>query len=342
MRKIKIGVLMGGMSTEHEVSILSGQQVVLNLDRDKYEVLPVVISKTGSWQLTSDKEISNLLNPINLKGTKKEISLKEVRKINNIESISDRKIDVVFVALHGNFGEDGVVQGMLELAQVKYTGSGVLASAVGMDKDAFRKIMIAEGLPVPKYISIDKQYKLSDVFKKLGKMPYFIKPVSGGSSVGASIARDENELNKGLKEAFKYGKKVLIDEYVQGRELTCAVLGNDTLKVLPVIEIKPIKGHFFDYESKYTESGAEEIVPANLDKKITKKIQELSLRVFKALNCRGFGRIDFILKNNGDPVILEINTIPGLTPMSLLPKAAAADGISYSALLDIIIKNALN
>ncbi len=306
---MRIVVLMGGKSTEHEVSLLSGQQVVANLNQNKYEVFPVVISKTG------DLKINSILN---------------------------KKVDLVFIAMHGNFGEDGTIQGMLELTGVKYTGSRVLASSIGMDKDIFRKIMIAEKLPIPKYLTVTKNYNIHKIIDKMGVFPYFVKPVNGGSSVGASIANNLTELKKGLDEAFKYDNKVLIDEYIDGLEVTCALIGNDNPKALPVIEIKPLKGKFFDYESKYTESGAEEIVPAKLTIPLTKKVQDLAIKVYKSLGCKGFGRVDFILKNNIEPIILEINTIPGLTPMSLLPKAARAAGISYSRLLDIIINNAIN
>lgn len=309
MNKIKIAVLMGGKSFEHEISVLSGQQVITNLDQKRYEIEPIVISKNGNWKLNS---------------------------------ILNHKVDLVFIAMHGKHGEDGTIQGMLDLAGLKYTGSGVLASAVGMDKTVFRKVMISENLPIPKFIQVNKNFNTKEIIKKLGKFPYFIKPANGGSSVGASIANNIEELKKGLDLALQYDEVVLIDEYIIGREMTCAIINNKKLIALPIIEIKPLKGKFFDYESKYTESGSEEIVPVNLNKNITKKIQDLSIKVFEVLGCKGFGRIDFILKDNKYPIILEINTIPGLTPMSLLPKAAKAAGISYSELLDIIINNAIN
>lgn len=308
MKKIKVAVLMGGKSSEHEISILSGQQVVSNLNLNKYEILPVVISKTGDWKP---------------------------------ESILDKKIDIVFIAMHGKYGEDGTIQGMLELSGIPYTGSGVLASSVGMNKGTFRKLMSAENLPIPKYIKIKKGYSVVEITKKLDNGPYFVKPENGGSSVGVSIVKNIDEIKKAVDLSFKHDDNVLVDEYIKGREITCALIGNDNPKALPVIEIKPLKGKFFDYESKYTESGAEEIVPADLGKSLTKEIQDLSIKVYKSLSCKGFGRVDFILKDNKEPIILEINTIPGLTPMSLLPKAARAAGISYSQLLDIIINNAI-
>ena len=291
-KKIRVVVLMGGKSPEHEISLISGREVVGNLDRRKYLSSRIVISKSGK----------------------------------GIEEIFRVKADVVFVAMHGPFGEDGTVQGMLELAGLKYTGSGVTASAIGMDKIMFRKVMRAEGIPVPKSTT---------------KFPCFVKPYNQGSSVGASIVRNERELAKAIKLARKYSDKVLVEEYLVGKEVTCAVLGNEDPRVLPVIEIVPLKGEFFDYESKYTESGAEEIVPARISKTLTKKVQDMAAKVYQAIGGRGFGRVDFILKDNKHPVVLEINTIPGLTPMSLLPKAARKAGYSYPALLETIIKYAL-
>ncbi len=290
-RKIKVAVLSGGKSSEHDISIISGDEVLENLDRNKYLVYSVVISKTG-------------------------------RGLEKIEKI---KPDVVFIALHGLFGEDGTIQGMLEMTGVPYTGAGVLASAIGMDKEVFKKVMKASGIRTPKDSS---------------KFPCFVKPYNQGSSVGASIAVNRKELDKSLKLARKFSDKVLIEEYLNGTELTCTVLGNENPIALPVIEIVPLKGDFFDYESKYTESGSEEIVPARISKTLTKKVQELAIKVYKVIGCRGFGRIDFILKDDKVPVVLEINTIPGLTPMSLLPKAARAAGISYTSLLTRIINYA--
>ncbi|HLD91875.1 MAG TPA: D-alanine--D-alanine ligase [Patescibacteria group bacterium] len=341
MKKIKVAVIMGGRSSEHEVSILSGQQVVKYLDKNKYEVLPIVISKVGKWQLTSIKNILSLKNTFALRGTDKEISLTVKKEIVETKSILEAGVDVVFIALHGPFGEDGTIQGMFELAGIPYTGAGVLTSALGMDKDYFRKIMKFSNLPIPKYVCLEKNDNLKLKVKILGDGPYFVKPVSAGSSVGCSFVKDKKGLAKAVKLAFEYDRRVLIDQYISGLEVTCGVVGNDKPIALPVIEIHPLKNKFFDYESKYTESGSEGIVPARISKLLTKKVQELAIKVYKAVGCRGFGRIDFILENNKKPIILEINTIPGLTPMSLLPKAAKAFGISYPILLDKIVKLSL-
>ena len=329
---------MGGKSPEHEVSVISGSEVIKSLDTKKYLTLPVVISKTGNrWTLTDKKSLLQLEDTLSLRGTGKEIVLTKSRAIRGVAGVSSNGVDVVFIAMHGPYGEDGTVQGMLELAGVPYTGSGVLASALGMDKIMFRKVMQSAGIPIPKYFAVKRGENFKHVHKALRCPPYFVKPYNQGSSVGASIVKKEKDLGRVLKLAHKYSAPALVDEYVKGVEVTCAVIGNEKPVALPVIEIKPLKGEFFDYESKYTESGAEEIVPARIPKRLIKKVQDMAVAVYKAIGARGFARIDFILKNNEKPVVLEINTIPGLTSMSLLPKAAKAAGITYSSLLDRII-----
>ncbi|MCX6705263.1 MAG: D-alanine--D-alanine ligase, partial [Candidatus Woesebacteria bacterium] len=272
--KIKVAVLMGGKSPEHDVSMVSGNEVVKQLDKNIFEVIPTIIPKTGK----------------------------------GIEEILRIKADVVFIAMHGPFGEDGTIQGMMELAGIPYTGSGVTASAVGMDKIMFRKIMIADNLLIPRSVILDKKERnYFGQIEKLGKPPYFVKPHNQGSSVGASIVRNRKELSKAAKLAFKYSDKILVDEYVKGIELTCGVIGNENPIALPVIEIVP-KNEFFDYESKYTESGAQEIIPARISKIMEIETRKLAVKVYKAIGANGFGRVDFILKGK-KLYILEINTI---------------------------------
>lgn len=329
------------MSPEHEISILSGQKVVESLDKTKFNVLPIVISKDGKrWQLTGSSEIGKLNSILSYKGTTKDLPIKSKENLVGAHTFSKEGVDLVFIAMHGPFGEDGTIQGMLDLAGVRYTGSGVLASSLGMNKVMFRKFLLSHKLPVPKSLIVKRGENFKNVFKTLGSPPYFVKPNDQGSSVGASIVKAKKDLGKALKLAFKFGNIALVDEYIKGIEVTCAVIGNEKPKALPVIEIKPLKGEFFDYQSKYTESGAEEIVPARISKLVSNKVQNMAIEVYKALGCRGFGRVDFILKEGKDPVILEINTIPGLTPMSLLPKAALAAGISYTSLLSKIVRYA--
>lgn len=331
----------GGKSPEHEISLISGQEVIRNLDKSKYAVFPVVISRDGkAWRLTDPKSALSLPDPLKARVSKKEIIPDSYKEISGADKLAGG-VEVAFIAMHGPYGEDGTIQGLLELAGIPYTGSKVLASALGMDKIKFREILQGKGLPIPKYIVVNKNEKIRGL-RGLGKPPYFVKPYNQGSSVGASIVKKKSELSKALRLAYRYSEIALVDEYLKGRELTVGVIGNEKPLALPVIEIKPLKGEFFDYESKYTESGAEEIVPASLSKKLTEKVQDLAIEVYKGLGARGFSRVDFILKESKYPYILEINTIPGLTPMSLLPKAAKAAGIGYTKLLEKIINYAFS
>lgn len=312
MRKIKICVLMGGRSPEYEVSLMTGRNVAENLDSRKYEVFPMMVDKKGS--------------NLDLKMIKKFFAGSPAR-------------GVVFIAMHGPYGEDGTVQGLLELAGLPYTGSGVLASALGMNKIMFRKIMEQEKIPVPRYLILQKSGRSAKVLQYFPKQPIFVKPYNQGSSVGASIVRKRSHLGKALKLAFSYSNPVLVEEYLNGLEVSVGILGNENPQALPVAGIVP-KNEFFDYEAKYTPGKSEEIVPARIPKSVARKVQETAVRVFKAVGARGFARVDMILQGR-TPVVLEINTIPGLTPVSILPKEAAVARISYSRLLDRIINLAL-
>lgn len=340
-KKLRILVLMGGKTPEHEISLITGREVIRNLDKNKYNVLPLVISRTGKkWQLISSRELLALQDPLILKGTTKEYVASNKREIQGVKQLA-KKIDVAFIAMHGPYGEDGTVQGMFEFAGIPYTGSGVLASALGMDKVMFRKILVGESIRVPKCVVV-KNGKDSRVFGKvLDNPPYFVKPHNQGSSVGISMVKTKKDLQKALNLAFKYSDITLVEEYIKGKEVTCGVIGNENPKPLPLVEISPQKAEFFDYESKYREKGAEEITPAKISASLTKKVQQIAIDVHRTIGCMGFSRVDFILRNDKEPVVLEINTIPGLTPMSLLPKAAKAAGISYSQLLDKIIYYAI-
>jgi D-alanine-D-alanine ligase len=340
-KKISVAVLMGGKTPEHEISLITGREVVRHLSESKYKVLPVVISRNGNkWQQVTTKRLLTLPDPLKLRETNRDLLLTSEGEIQNIKQIS-KKLDVVFIAMHGPFGEDGTVQGMLELAGIAYIGPGVLASALAMDKVMFRKVMLSERIPIPKYVVVKKGEPKLKVFRVLGSPSYFVKPHNQGSSVGSSIVKTKKDLNEALNLAYQYSETALVDEYLEGKEITCGVLGNKHPTPLPLVEIIPKKGEFFDYDSKYTESGAEEIVPARIPKRLERKVQQIAVDVYNAIGCRGFSRVDFIVRDNNQPVVLEVNTIPGLTPMSLMPKAAMAIGLSYPKLIDRIIEYAL-
>ena len=299
---IKVAILMGGISNEREVSFSTGKTVAKYLDSSKFD------SK--------------------LYDTKKDL-------LKLFSDISKNKIDVCFIALHGKGGEDGSIQGILELLGVAYTGPGIMASAISMDKIISKRLFMQEKILTPKFVVIkNKKIDFKQIRDKIG-LPCVIKPSNSGSSVGVSIIKKEKEIKKGIKMALKENDKVIIEEYIQGKEITVGVLGNKTPRALSIVEIIP-KTKFFDYQAKYNPKFCDEIAPARISVDLTKKAQELALKVYKLLDCKGFSRIDMILKGK-KIYVLENNTIPGLTPNSLLPKAAKADNISFSKLLEKII-----
>ena len=311
MAKLNIVVLMGGMSSEYEVSLSTGENVIEYLDKEKYNIMPIVISKKGEWFV----------------GDKRK-TVDEVLK----------DVDVAFNALHGEYGEDGRIQGLLDCFGIPYTGSGVLASSLGMDKIKSYELFKLHGLNVPKGVILKKKNKFVNMLSK----KLVVKPSCLGSSVGISIVSDKKNLKKAIDKAFERCDVVIVEEYIDGLEVTCGILDNIRGQkhfALPVTEIIPPDGHFFEYEVKY-DGSTQEITPARISKELTKEIQEQSIEAHRLLDCEGYSRVDFILKDNKKPYILEVNTLPGLTSESLLPKAAKEAGIEFSELLDIIIKNA--
>lgn len=340
MKKIRVAVLMGGKSAEHEVSLASGMEVVKNLDPQKYGVLPVVIDKSGQkWQIGQSVKPRLNQRPATIKKKAKSSSKLVLLQKSLPKSIDDQQVDVVFIAMHGPFGEDGTIQGMLELAGLSYTGSGVLASALGMNKIASRKIWLNDGVPVVPFAVIRKGENSAVSLSKFS-YPFVVKPSNQGSSVGVSIVRKREELKKALELAFSYSYEVLLEKYIKDKEVTCGVIGNEKPLALPLVEIVP-KHEFFDYACKYTAGLCQEIVPARVSKKTTKKIQEIAVKAYKSIGCQGFGRVDMFLDADGKIYVSEINTIPGLTANSLLPKEARAAGISFPQLLEKIINYAL-
>src|SRR3989344_2558449 len=319
---LKVGVLMGGPSSEHDISLMTGQNIIENLDKSKYEPVAIKISKEGQWFLNN-------------------------RLSSDVKALQG--CDLVFNALHGVFGEDGTIQAIMDYRGVKYTGSGVCASALGMDKLRSREIFKLSGLNVPKTLKIRRgeyhQALLNLFVGKVTNFPVVVKPCSGGSSVGVKIVKERVMLDKALKDVFKTDRKALIEEFIEGREFTCGVLENvngQSIKALPVTEIIPKKGHvFFDYSAKYKTGHSDEVTPASIDDDTTKAIQDIAIKTHQVLGCGGYSRTDVILKNNGDIVVLEINTLPGLTMASLLPKAAIASGLTFTELLDTIISSSL-
>jgi D-alanine-D-alanine ligase len=337
MRKIKVAVICGGISNEREVSLNSGNNVTATLSKSKYKISKIEITSDGKWLLdtTSDKEY----------GTRKA---RELNVLNgNVNKKSDLlKFDVAFIALHGYFGEDGKIQAILDTVGIPYTGSGVLASALGMDKIKSMEIAKMAGVLIPDFIAINKRVKLnikkskSEIKRKIG-YPCVVKPNESGSSVGVSIVHDETGLILALKTALREDTNAIVQKFVKGRELTCGVLGNNGGKhiALPPVEIITTR-KFFDYEAKYSPE-TREICPANISKRLSQDVKKLSKKVHDSLGCDGLTRSDFILSPRGKLYFLEINTIPGLTENSLCPKEARAMGIGFGEFLDRQIELAL-
>ena len=304
MKKLTIALLSGGISSERDVSIASGDQVYEALDHNKYNVLRYD-PKTDIQQLVTDAP----------------------------------KIDAALIILHGPFGEDGTIQGLLDLLDIPYQGSGVLGSALGMNKLASKHLYEKAGLLVPPYMVLGQNDGFDEdaCTRSLG-LPLVVKPVGSGSSVGISIVKSKDLLKNAVKEAFTQDDKVLIEAYIDGIELTGGVIGNDQLEAFPLIEIVPDKSYeFFDYAAKYTAGATKEICPARINDEMAEKAQEIAKTAHQALFCKGYSRTDMILKNQ-DIFVLETNTIPGMTATSLLPQAAGKAGISFGRLLDRLIE----
>ncbi|HVZ66973.1 MAG TPA: D-alanine--D-alanine ligase [Patescibacteria group bacterium] len=345
MKKIKVGIIFGGKSSEHEISIMSARNVFSALDPKKYEPLLIGISKNGKWYLQEDTDkfsssatlmLQNLENEVRLVTKNDDTNL--VSSINNFSS----KIDVVFPVLHGTNGEDGTVQGLLKLAGVPFVGSGVLGSAIGMDKDVAKRLLRDAGILIAKFIVFRKGEEIdyAKVVKQLG-LPMFVKPANNGSSIGISKVKNKSQFSQAIRDAFRFDRKILIEEAIKGREIECSVLGNGTPKASIPGEI--ITTHeFYDYEAKYFDkNGARTEIPAKLSSNTIKLIQETACRAFQVLNCEGMARVDFFVTKEGKVYVNEINTIPGFTNISMYPKLWEASGVSYSRLIDELIDLAI-
>jgi D-alanine-D-alanine ligase len=350
-RRLRVAVLFGGPSAEREVSVWSGSRVLAALDPKKYEALPVEINAEGKWlprpDLAALPTPGAAASPASgaTPSSKTPVLASASHHIDDV--VREGDVDVVFVALHGPYGEDGTVQGLLELLRIPYTGSGVLASALAMDKLRGRQVLQAGGIPVPAWFSVEAARWPGGRAEVAGRIardlayPCVVKPNAQGSSIGVTIVRDEAGLDAALDAALAYDDVALVEEYLRGTELTCGVLDEPETgapQALPVIEIVP-KREFFTYEAKY-EGASEEICPARISAAHAAKAQDLALRTHQVLGCEGVSRTDIFL-TAGDLIVLETNTIPGLTEGSLIPLAARAAGISYPVMLDRMIAAAL-
>ena len=363
-KKLRIGLLFGGRSGEHEVSLTSAASVLKALDPAKYEVVPIGITREGSWRVGRAAE--KLLPGSGQKSSGLEKVLPDVLKSGKpvmasadpttpqlvpMKSASLAKsqpqIDVIFPVLHGTFGEDGTVQGLLELAGIPYVGAGVVASATGMDKDVMKRLFRDAGLPVVRWVLVLRSEweggpaGVRNVIENEIGYPLFVKPANLGSSVGISKVRSARQLSAALDLAALYDRKILVECAVDAREIECAVLGNDHPQASVPGEIIPVN-EFYDYEAKYVKEGSNIIIPARLTHRQTKRVKEYSVRAFQAIDCAGMARVDFLLdRKNSKVFVNEINTIPGFTPISMYPKMWEATGVPYAQLLDRLIELAL-
>lgn len=347
INKIKLAVIFGGMSTEHDVSIVSGTSVIKNLDKNKYKIFPIYIDKDGNWYKYIKKieeiEIIEIGNQI-----------KEIEKIENPMNYL-KQIDCIFPVLHGLYGEDGTIQGLFELLKIPYVGCKVLSSSISMDKVYTKIIFEKSGLYQTPYVYIrenkgrfyyvEKNFDeeictLDYVIEKIEKQisyPMFIKPSNSGSSVGIKKAKTKEQLKEAIKYASKYDKKILIEQGIEGREVECAVLGNEEVIASCVGEVLSAE-EFYSFDSKYNNQDSRTMIPTNLPNKITEEIRKKAIKVFKAVNGSGLSRVDFFVENNTNKIIInEINTLPGFTNISMYPKLFEESGISYSSLLDKLI-----
>lgn len=288
----KIGVLLGGVSEEREISLKTGSAVLKALLAKGYKAVAIDAGKDLAGELVK------------------------------------KKIEVAFLALHGRYGEDGCVQGLLEVMGIPYTGSGVKASALAMDKIAAKKVMACHGISIPRSYQAEKPSSI--------RFPVIVKPASQGSAIGVSIVRKKTELKKAFDAAKKFGGGILIEQFIEGRELTVSILDGN---VLPIIEIRPKEG-FYDYKAKYTKGMTDFVVPAKISKPVEKKVAKEALGAYEALDCKGAARVDVMLDKKGAPYVLEVNTIPGMTELSLFPRSAASAGMDYGAVVERMLKGA--
>jgi len=388
MKKLRVGILFGGRSGEHEVSLLSAASVLNAIDKQKFEVVPIGITKEGHWVTSADAErllAGEGVRPAHshlragdpeatpgaavlAKGESVVVppepqqhgaSLAAFQTDASSHALTRRaadraiNVDIIFPVLHGTFGEDGTIQGLLELADMPYVGAGVLGSAAGMDKDIMKALFRTAGLPIVKHVTILRgdwevePRKVQKLVENKLKYPVFVKPANLGSSVGISKAHDRKELGPAIAEAAKFDRKIVIEQAVGGkkqkaREIECSVLGNDRPEASLPGEIVPSK-EFYDYDAKYLDEGSELIIPAKLTRTETRKVQQLAIAAFKAVDCSGLARVDFLMeagvgRTSRKIYVNEINTMPGFTAISMYPKLWAATGVSYTALIEKLIQ----
>jgi D-alanine-D-alanine ligase len=342
MTKLRVAVLFGGRSGEHSVSLISGRSVLRFLDRERFDVVPVAITRSGAWLTARETDAA--------------LARLEGQQFATIEAEGEgllarpevlrllQEVDVVFPMLHGHQGEDGTIQGLLELAGVPYVGAGVTASAIGMDKAVQKALWMQAGLPVVEHITVLRTELAADPTAVARRVegafgyPCFVKPANGGSSVGVSKVRSREDLSEAVQEAARWDRKILVERFMAARELDCAVLGNDEPRCAPLGEVIPAR-EFYDFAAKYDEgAGTQLLAPARVPDEVTRRVHEIAVAAYRAVDCAGMARVDFFLTTDGEPVLNEINTIPGFTHMSMYPRLWELAGLPYSDLLTRLVE----
>ena len=355
MKKLRVGILFGGRSAEHEVSLQSARNILRAIDRGKYEPVLVAIDANGRWGVVTEEGFMALFNGDNVRPSVPPIHPEVLSTIapgapNGLFLSPGQgggrpeKIDVVFPALHGTYGEDGTVQGLLKLVDIPFVGPGVLGSAACMDKDVMKRLLRDASIPTPEFVAYPWDARgsigFAEVKRALG-LPLFVKPANLGSSVGISKVKSEGEFQRAVDLAFRFDAKIVIEEFIRGRELECSVLGNERPVASVLGEVKPLH-EFYSYEAKYVdEKGALLEIPARVTEAQKREVQDLAVRSFRALCCEGMARVDFFLSEGGEVLVNELNTIPGFTAISMYPMLWEASGVPKSALIDRLIGFAL-
>jgi len=348
--KLRLGVLFGGRSGEHEVSLVSARSVLNTLDPEKYQITQIGITPEGEWLVgedvlgafqeeSSDRLSTALMFPDPARPEVYSLTVQDETEMIKVFA----ELDLIFPVLHGSFGEDGTMQGLFELNSLAYVGAGVLGSSVGMDKVLFKDVMIANQIPVTPSILV-KNSELNDTkallkrVDEFGEYPVFVKPANMGSSVGVHKCMDIEETIAGIQDASRYDRRILVEKGINAREIELSVLGNDSPKVSVAGEIRPT-AEFYSYEAKYHDDSSELIIPADNSEKDTILLQEYAIKAYKAIDCAGMARVDFLIdKDSGEIFLNELNTIPGFTPISMYPKLWEASGLRYPELIDELIR----
>jgi D-alanine-D-alanine ligase len=340
----RLAVIFGGRSTEHEVSVTSARSIMREADRERFEVIPFGVTRNGKW-LTPAESLERLerVEAGESRGIGDDMGTGVLAYADVLQEL--RGVDAAFPIIHGTFGEDGTLQGMLELADVPYVGPGVAASAVGMDKALMRDVFAAHGIPQAEYLVLrDREvtHPTEEILLAIDELGYpcFVKPANGGSSVGVSKVRSREDVAEAIYEAAHHDRKVVVERGLEGQEVECAVLGNYDPQPSPLGEIRP-RRDFYDYQAKYLDDSTDLIVPAEVSEETARRVQDLAVRAFVAMNCAGMSRVDFFVLRDGDVRCIEVNTLPGFTPISMYPRLWQEAGLTYTQLISRLVDLAL-